>query len=46
MYHLRLKGDHYQMGVKRGKIFQKCKISFPLHLDKFQLEHGNKAKKY
>ena len=24
MYHLRLKGGHYQMGVKRGKIFQKC----------------------
>lgn len=21
MYHLRLKGDHYAMGVKRGKIF-------------------------
>lgn len=23
MYHLRLKGDHYQMGVKRGKNFSK-----------------------
>ena len=45
MYHLRLKGDHYQMGVKRGKIFQKCKISFPLHLDKFQLEHGKQSEK-
>ena len=45
MYHLRLKGDHYQMGVKRGKIFQKCKISFPLHLDEFQLEHGKQSEK-
>ena len=40
MYHLRLKGEHYQMGVKRGTIFQKANISFPLHLDSFQLEHG------
>lgn len=40
MYHLRLKGEHYRMGVKRGLIFQKAKIDFPLHLDKFQLEHG------
>ncbi len=23
MYHLRLKGNHYQMGVKRGNIFKK-----------------------
>ena len=45
MYHLRLKGDHYQMGVKRGTIFQKCKISFPLHLDEFQLEHGKQSEK-
>ena len=45
MYHLRLKGDHYQMGVKQGKIFQKCQISFPLHLDKFQLEHGKQSEK-
>lgn len=43
MYHLRLKGDHYQMGVKRGKIFQKNNIIFPLHLDNFQLEHGRKS---
>lgn len=43
MYHLRLKGDHYQMGVKRGKIFQKSNIAFPLHLDQFQLEHGKKS---
>ena len=38
MYHLRLKGEHYQMGVKRGTIFQRGNISFPLHLDTFQLE--------
>ena len=43
MYHLRLKGDHYQMGVKRGTIFQKSNITFPLHLDNFQLEHGRKS---
>lgn len=40
MYHLRLKGEHYQMGVKRGKIFQKCNITFPLHLDDFQMKYG------
>lgn len=43
MYHLRLKGDHYQMGVKRGKIFQRSNIIFPLHLDEFQLEYGKKS---
>lgn len=43
MYHLRLKGDHYGMGVKRGKIFKKCQVSFPLHLDEFQLEHGKRS---
>ena len=43
MYHLRLKGDHYEMGVKRGKIFKKCQVSFPLHLDEFQLEHGERS---
>ena len=37
MYHLRLKGDHYQMGVKRGNIFQKAHISFPLQLDNFSI---------
>ncbi len=43
MYHLRLKGDHYEMGVKRGKIFKKSQISFPLQLDNFQLEHGKRS---
>lgn len=45
MYHLRLRGDHYQMGVKLGSIFQKEKISFPLCLDKFQIEHGKQSEK-
>ncbi len=43
MYHLKLKGDHYEMGVKRGRIFKKCQVSFPLHLDGFQLEHGERS---
>lgn len=43
MYHLRLKGSHYEMGVKRGKIFKRGQISFPLHLDDFQLAHGKKS---
>lgn len=43
MYHLRLKGCHYEMGVKRGKIFNKGQISFPLQLDEFQLEHGKQS---
>ena len=45
MYHLRLKGEHYQMGVKRETIFQRANISFPLHLDSFQLEHGTQSEK-
>ncbi len=40
MYHLRLKGSHYEMGAKRGRIFNRGRISFPLVLDAFQLEHG------
>lgn len=43
MYHLRLKGNHYEMGVKRGKIFNRGKISFPLRLDDFQMEHGKRS---
>ncbi len=43
MYHLRLKGDHYEMGVKRGKIFNRGQISFPLQLDELQLEHGKQS---
>ena len=33
------------MGVKRGTIFQRANISFPLHLDSFQLEHGTQSEK-
>lgn len=40
MYHLRLKGSHYEMGRKRGLLFKKNHISFPLRLDDFQLRHG------
>ena len=40
MHHMRMKGDHYQMGVKRGRIFQKSRLSFPLRLDEFQIRHG------
>lgn len=43
MYHLRLKGDHYEMGVKRGRIFNRGRIGFPLRLDEFQLEHGKRS---
>lgn len=43
MYHARMKGTHYEMGVKRGKIFNRGGISFPLKLDGFQLEHGKRS---
>ena len=43
MHHLRLQGDHYEMGVKRGKIFNKSRITFPFQLDDFQLEHGKQS---
>ncbi len=45
MYHLRFSGDHYQMGAKRGAIFNKCGITFPLRLDAFQLQHGRQSEK-
>lgn len=45
MYHLRFKGSHYEMGVKRGNIFNKCGITFPLNMDKFQLSHGVESEK-
>lgn len=45
MYHLRLKGEHYLMGRKRGTIFQQANISFPLYLDTFRLEHGKQSEK-
>ncbi len=45
MYHLRLKGSHYEIGVKRGNIFNKGQLCFPLQLDNFQLEHGKQSEK-
>ena len=41
MHHLEWKGAHYEMGVERGRFFQKNGVTFPLHLDEFQLRHGN-----
>lgn len=43
MHYLRLQGDHYEMGVKRGNICKNCQISFPLKLDDFQREHGKQS---
>lgn len=43
MYHLRLKGSHYEAGFKRGNIFKKKGIIFPIKLDKFQLTYGRQA---
>lgn len=45
MYHLRFKGNHYDIGVKRGKIFKKCNIFFPLNMDNFQMHHGIESEK-
>lgn len=45
MYHLRLKGRHYDMGVKRGTVFNRGKVSFPLQLDAFQVKHGIESEK-
>ncbi len=45
MYHLRLKGTHYEIGIKRGNIFNKCQIKFPLKMDEFQLKHGIESEK-
>ena len=43
MYHLRLKGTHYEAGFKRGSIFKNFNITFPIKLDEFQLSYGKKA---
>lgn len=41
MYHLRLKGSHYEMGRKLGRIFERTQIKFPLEkLDGFQRKFG------
>lgn len=41
MHHLEWKGAHYEMGVERGRFFLKNGVTFPLHLDEFQLRHGS-----
>ncbi|MCI8453081.1 MAG: acyl-CoA--6-aminopenicillanic acid acyl-transferase [Lachnospiraceae bacterium] len=43
MEHLTLKGAHYELGVQRGKLFNRRRISFPLRLDTFQLQHGKQS---
>lgn len=43
MYHLRLKGSHYEAGFKRGMIFKKNGVTFPIKLDEFQLSYGKEA---
>lgn len=45
MYHLRLKGNPYEIGDKRGKIFKKCNIIFPLNMNDFQMNHGIESEK-
>ena len=45
MKHLTLTGEHYQMGACRGEVFRRDKVSFPLHLDDFQLAHGRESEK-
>ena len=40
MYHLRLKGSHEQAGKKRGLLFKKFNVHFPIHLDEFQMNYG------
>ena len=45
MEHFSFEGGHYEMGVRRGKIFRNNKVTFPLHLDIFQREHGEKSEK-
>lgn len=43
MYHISLKGSHYDAGYKMGSIFKKYNIHFPIILDEFQLSFGKKA---
>lgn len=45
MYSIQLKGKHYQIGVDRGRLFQKENLSFPLHLDEFQRKYGEASEK-
>ncbi len=45
MYHPRLKGSHYSMGKKLGRIFKQNQVGFPLQLDTFQKEFGMESGK-
>lgn len=40
MYHWRLSGQPYEIGKKIGAIFNRCKATFPINLDDFQLRYG------
>ncbi len=40
MYHLRMKGNHYDMGRKMGNIFIRTNAKFNIHLDSFQTKFG------
>ena len=43
MIHLQFQGEHYQMGVERGKSLKECQTAFPLQLDDFQRKHGEQS---
>lgn len=43
MRHLQLQGSHYEMGVRRGEILRENKVTFPIHLDEFQMQHGKQS---
>ncbi|MFQ6793185.1 MAG: C45 family autoproteolytic acyltransferase/hydrolase [Thomasclavelia sp.] len=45
MFRLTFKGNHYQIGVTRGKFFLENKVTFPLFLDDFQFNHGKESEK-
>lgn len=45
MYHLRFKGNHYDIGVKQRNVFKKCNIFFSLNMDNFQMNHGIESEK-
>ena len=44
MYYLKLKGNHYQMGVKRGIIVKKEKLHFRFII--YRAEGNPRKKKY
>ena len=47
MYHLRFKGNHYDIGLKFGSLLRKQNIDFDslIHLNAFQHEHGRKSER-